>query len=229
MSTLWFEDELQPSIEEIEAQARTKEERDATISELRKAARGIVRAHEPRWEKLGEPPLTSGKSSILWKVRLRFEFEPKTENAHFIFARCNTYLRALQPAEPLPAAYDMYPQNLFEGKPETVSLKFGPSLKIAGVEASLGEIGSEINVGEVAPIVVGFLGEDARSPYWEIKPRGHPLIGFRTFWLVLEQPEGCTGIRLSALVEGVIQTYWGPFPVYPKELAWDNRPSVVIR
>lgn len=229
MDDLWFEDELEPSLDAIEAQVKESGEAELTVQELQESARGVVRANMPKWEQLEKTPLTSGIPAVFWKVRLWFEFEPKSERAPFVLAHCGAYLEPVGPGEPMPTVYDLYPQNLFEGEPQGITLKFSPSIEVAGFGVSLGEISTEVNIGQIAPVVVGFTGEGQRAPYWEVRPKKHPLKGIRTFWLVLEQPEGCTGIRLRARVEGIIQTHWGPIAVYPKDRVWDNRPSVVIQ
>jgi len=226
VNSLWFEDELEPSQDASRNQSGEKGPPPSRISE---AARGVVRALEPRWESLGEAPLTSGVPARLWRVRLWFEFEPKSESSTFAFARCEAYLIATGTDEPQPSVYDLYPRDLYEGVPQVVSLNFGPSLKVAGAEASVGKLSTDISIGKVAPVTVGYAGENGRFPHWELRAKKHPLEGIRNLWLIIAQPRGCNGIRLSARVEGVIQTHWGPVPVYPKKRDWDNRPSVAIR
>ncbi len=229
MDNLWFEDELEPPMDAIEAHIKSRREKDITAEKLQELARGIVRADQPRWSRLRQAPLTAGSPGTLWVVRLRFQFGPLAESSRFALARCEAYLEPLGSDEPVPTVYDFYPQDLYEGEPQTVSLKFGPTLKVAGFDVSPGEIRTDVTVGQIAPVVVGWPGPEERAPYWELRPKKHSLEGTRALWLVLEQPEGCRGIRLRARVEGIIQTYWGPIAVYPKERVWDNRPNVVIQ
>lgn len=223
MDNLWFEDELEPSQNTIQSEGETK---GPGIERL-EAARSVVRAGQPKWQRLGNAPLTSGKPAVLWLVRLRFEFEPQSRSP-FALAHCEAYLESVGSGESEPSVYDLYPQDLYEGAPQTVSLKFEPTLKVAGVEVSAIGVSTDVKVGRVVPVVVGYSGEEERAPHWELRPKEHPVEGLRDFWLVLEQPRGCKGIRLRSRVEGIVQTRWGPIAVYPKERVWSSRPSVII-
>ena len=145
--------------------------------------------------------MISGKSPVLWLVRLRFEFEPQSSSP-FALAHCEAYLESVEGGKSKPSVYDLYPQNLYEGAPQTVSLKLEPTLKVAGVEASGVGVSADVKVGRVAPVVVGYSGEDERAPHWELRSKEHPIEGHRDFWLILEQPSGCNGVRLRARVRG---------------------------
>jgi len=47
--------------------------------------------------------------------------------------------------------------------------------------------------------------------------------------LLIQSPESCGGVRLAARAEGDVQTVLGRIPIGPKESAWEERPSVLIR
>jgi hypothetical protein len=230
MNTIWFEEELEPSldIEEVNGERGLR----IVPQPAQQQMRGVVRVNEPLREQLGPAPLTSGSPSMLWLVRLQYEFDTQ-DSSRFRSAQCEAYLEPTQPGEPMPTVYDLYPQGLYEGNPRTVSLNFSPTLKIANiVEISpLGGLSTEVTVGRIQPKVVGFLGHQARFPYWKLTATAHPIEGIHTFWLILAQPMRCSGIRLYTRAYGEIQTTWGPtpIPVYPKQQAWDIRPSIEIR
>jgi hypothetical protein len=241
MSEFWYEDELsiaEPVLNGLSKKiARSlKSEAQPVADELAQAGRGVVRAHKPDWKELKAAEmknlLDSGQKPRLFKVRLVFEFEIPKKNfdrgARFVYAHCQAAIRSLG-GPFLPEVYDLYPQELYEGEQQKVSLKFGPSITIGKVGASLGEIGLDIALGQVAPVVVGYFGDQKQDPHWELRPRSKSLLGRQYLWLVLSMPEGCQGIRLSSRVDAEIQTKFGPVPVGPKTSAWDDRPSIIIR
>ena len=231
MDTIWFEEELESSLDSEEISG---ERGQPTVPQpTHQRIRGIVRVNELNWEQLGQAPLTSGSPSMLWLVRLPFEFEPLDDSSRFKSAQCEAYLEPTQLGDPIPTVYDLYPQSLYEGKPRTVSLDFTPTLKIANVVeiAPLGKLSTEVTVGRIQPKVVGYVGNQNRFPHWNLRDIGYPLEGIHTFWLILAQPIGCSGIRLYVRAHGKIQTTLGAtsISVYPKQLAWGSRPNIEIR
>lgn len=227
MDTIWFEEELESSLDSEEIGG---ERGQPTVPQpTHQKIRGVVRVNKLHWEQLGPAPLTSGNPSMLWLVRLHFEFVSQ-DSSRFRSAQCEAYLEPVQRGEPIPTVYDLYPQSLYEGKPQTVSLKFSPTLKVANVvEISPGDLSTEVTVGRIQPRIVGYHGDQDRFPYWELTEIAYPLKGIHTFWLILEQPIGCSGIRLYIRAHGEIQTTLGPIPVYPKQHVWGSRPSIEIR
>ena len=241
MSEFWYEDELSVSDQALGGVSKKiarsiKSEVQPVSDELAHAARGIVRAQKPDW-KLLKPAemknvLDSGQKGRFFKVRLVFEFEIPKKNfdrgARFVYARCDAAIRSMG-GPFLPEVYDIYPQDLYEGEQQKVSLKFGPSITVDKVGASIGEIGTDVALGQIAPVVVGYFGDQKQEPHWELRPRSRSLLGRQYLWLVLSLPEGCQGIRLFSRVEADVQTKFGPISVGPKNTAWDDRPAVVIR
>jgi len=233
MDEMWFEDELLPTM--ATAEVAVKGIRGTTPRQVRAEARGIVRADRPRWRRLEASPkqLTSGVPAVLYQVRLGFQFDipeaARRSGAHFVYARCAARLRPAAEGEPQPTVYDLYPRNLYEGKQRQVAVKFAPELKVMEVGGALGEISADVSLGQVEPVVVGWPGEDERAPYWELRPLSKKLLGVRHLWLLVEMPQGCSGVRLAALVEGDVKTRFGPIPIGPEERVWDKRPSVLIR
>jgi hypothetical protein len=241
MSELWFEDELSVSDKTLAGVSKKiaraiKGEIQPVSDELAQAARGMVRAQKPDWKQLKPAEmknmLTSGLKPRLFKVRLVFEFEIPKKNfdrgARFVYARCDAAIRSMG-GPFLPEVYDLYPQDYYEGEQQKVSLKFGPSITVDKVGASIGEIGTDIALGQITPVIVGYFGDNKQEPHWELRPKSKSLLGRQYLWLVLSLPEGCDGIQLTSRVGADIQTKFGPISVGPKELAWDNRPSIVIR
>ncbi|MDR3577526.1 MAG: hypothetical protein P4L50_26990 [Anaerolineaceae bacterium] len=241
MSETWYEDALSVSETALGGVSRKiarsiKSEIQPVADELAQAARGIVRAQKPDW-KLLKPAemknvLDSGQKSRYFKVRLIFEFEIPKKNfdrgARFVFARCDAAIRSMG-GPFLPEVYDLYPQDLYEGEQQKVSLKFAPSITADKLGVSIGEIGTDIALGQIAPVVVGYFGDQKQEPHWELRPKSKSLLGRQYLWLVLSLPEGCQGIQLFSRVEAEIQTKYGPIAVGPKTPAWDDRPFVVIR
>ena len=231
MDTIWFEEELEPSldIEEVDGNRGQRIVPQPPYQQIR----GVVRVSEPVPKQLGPAPLTSGSPMMLWLVRLDFEFEPLEDGSRFKSAQCEACLEPVRLGEPIPTVYDLYPQHVYEGKPRTVSLDFSPTLKIAGVVEvlPLGRLSTEVTIGRIQHKLVGFRGDQDRFPHWKLKVTAFPIEGIYSFWLILAQPMGCSGIRLYARAYGEIQTTWGPTPIriYPKQQAWGSRPSKEIR
>ncbi len=233
MDEVWFEEELLPTMGVVEA--AVKGFRGATPENVQAEARGLVRADRPRWRRLEVNPeqLTSGVPAVLYQVRLGFQFDipeaARSSGSRFVYARCAAYLWPAGGNEPQPTIYDLYPRDLYEGGPRRVEVKFAPELKVADIGGSLGKVSADVSLGQVEPVVVGWPGEGERAPYWELRPLSKKLLGVRHLWLLVEVPQGCSGVRLATLVEGDVETRFGPIPVGPKERMWDRRPSVVIR
>lgn len=243
MAEIWFEDELTPAsgtVEEI-TKALTGgagallRGADDVRTEITEQARARVRAHTPDWARLADTSkfLTSGRASSFYQVRLGVEFELAKEaraaGGRFTFGRCAARLWSAASSQAQPRVYDLFPRDLYEGEPTTVTLEFGPEIKVGAVGGSLGKISTDIRIGQVEPVVVGWKGEGEREPYWDLNPQSKSLLGPRHFWLLLEVPNECNGARLALLVEGDVETRFGPIPIAPKERAWENRPSVLIR
>ncbi len=230
---VWFKEELEPSLETFETQVRGRGGRgrggQGTLPEdTWNQARGVVGVSRPEWELLGHAPLSSGKPRRLWLVRLRFQFEVNTSSSHFIDARCEADLEPAREGEPTPSVYDLYPQDLYEGEPRTISLDFSPNLTVGNVGVHLGEIKTDIRLGRVQPVVVGYPGQDDRNPHWNLRAMKYPLEKSHSFWLVLAQPVGCSDIRLHVKAQGTIKTSWGPVRVHPKRQVGKSGPSILI-
>ena len=170
-------------------------------------------------------------SGSLYLARLGVEFDLLPEGRRsrwsYTVAWCRAYLFAPGSAVQ-PRLLDIYPQRLYEGQPRTVKAEVGLGLKAGPVEAEVSKVGTDLHVGQVTPVTVGFLGEGERSPYWELRPADKPILGVYHFWMIVEQPPGCGPIRLSALGEGNLQTRLFNIAVGPKERAWEKRESISL-
>ena len=232
---MWFEEELIPS-----KQSTTdvvKEVSGATVDDLQEAAKrtqGILRVYQPEWDILNPNmiPLRSGKLSKFFKVRLQFDFEISKDSfdkkSRFVYARCSACLWSATANQPQPWVYDMFPRDLYEGEPQKVRLEFNPEIKAGPVVGSLGGISTDIAVGQITPVTVGFMGKEKREPHWDLRPQTKALLGVQFLWLVLAIPQGCDGARLAVFAEGDIQTRLGTISVGPKSRVWENRPSIII-
>ncbi len=234
MDDIWFEETLVPtlqSVEHVTRAFRSAEERAVAAEEIERKAQGIVRVHQPRWLCIEDASkfAASGRAAAYYQVRLGFEFdlprEAREAGAQFVFARCEAFLWGIGAS---PRAYDLFPRDLYEGEPRVVSVELGPELKIGEMSGSLGKISTDVRVGQIEPVVVGWLGEEERAPRWELRPKSKALLGVRHLWLWLEAPREGGGARLAVRADGDIQTRFGPIPVGPKERVWDKRQSVVI-
>ncbi len=219
-------------------------DRAATIEEqIWHRARGILRVHRPRWRLLTTDEAAALPTSLgdirvgplargnLYLVRLGMEFdiapEGKAAGWAYAVAWCRAYL--FSPGSQIqPRVLDVYPQRLYEGDPTTVQVEVGLGLQAGPVEAEVARIGTDLHLGRVQPVMMGFLGEEERSPYWELRAAERPIIGIYHFWMIVEQPEGCGPVRLAVLGEGDLQAHILRIPVGPKERVWDRRPSVLL-
>src|SRR5579859_3408568 len=181
MDSAWFEEDLVPSPATIATtMAQVKTLLPGMEEELRRAAHGIVRVDRPRWREVSSAafvPLAPG--ARFYVIRLGFQFDvPHTANrTRFTFARCQAYLYPGATGQPQPRVYAVIPQRLEQGEPQRVSLKLEPTIHLEPIEISLGEISTDLTVGVIEPVVVGFPGEDERAPYWDVRPQGTALLG----------------------------------------------------
>ncbi|MCB9436496.1 MAG: hypothetical protein H6673_05805 [Anaerolineales bacterium] len=209
-----------------------------TITDTQRLVRGIVRVDRPRWRKLspdGHQFLTAGTAADYYLVRLGFQFDfpPEAEvyNPRFVFARCEAAIWPEHDTQPAPVIYDLYPQNLTDGnKPMQVSLKFAPKITVAPtIEVAGPEAGVAWEQGIVEPSCTGFPGEHEQRPYWTLRPKSKSLIGLRHFWMVIEAPQTCTGIRLKVQARADIESkLFGLISMKPSEPEWASRRSIVI-
>jgi hypothetical protein len=172
--------------------------------------------------KLAQGPL------FLVRLGLELDVDPKELKAGWGYrqAWCRAHLYA-PGASVQPRLLDIYPLRLYEGQPMTVKVEAKPALKVEKLlEASLGSVSSDLRLGQVMPITLGFFGEAERKPYWQLQEKEKPIRGAYHFWLLVEQPPGCTGIRLGMLGEGDLRLKRFTIPVGPTERRWDRRREV---
>lgn len=237
MSDIWYEEPLAPTLEsvvEVTRTFRSAAERAASATEIDQKARGTVRVHQPRWSRVEEigKLATAGRAAAYYQVRLGFEFdlprEARDAGAQFVSARCETYLWSASSSAAQPSVYELFPRDLYEGEQRVVSVELGPELKVGDASGSLGKISTDLRLGQIEPVIVGWFGAAEREPRWELRPQSKALLGVRHLWLWIEVPYECSGVRLAVRADGDIQTRFGPIPVGPKERVWDKRQSVVI-
>ncbi|MGQ9595690.1 MAG: hypothetical protein ACUVXH_14350 [Anaerolineae bacterium] len=206
-------------------------------------AQGVLRVHYPRWR-----PLTSGEATCLptalgkmqagplargnlYLVRLGMEFDvlPQGRKAGWAYtvAWCRAYLFSTE-TEVQPRLLDLYPQHLYEGGPTDVRVEVGLGLQAGPVEAKVAGLGTDLHLGQVTPVTLGFFGEEERAPYWELRAKEKSILGVYHFWMIVEQPSGCGRLRLAALGEGTLQTRLFTLPLGPKERVWANRGSISL-
>lgn len=204
------------------------------VEEVRAAARGAVRNDKPVWQQLGDDaPSLRTPGSRYFQVRLGFEYdlprEARDAGSRFSFVVCSARLWSTAAEDPQPSVYELWPRDLYEGKPRQVRVELGPEIKVGEVGGSLGKITTDLQIGRVAPVIVAFKGSGQREPRWELTPQERELIGMLNVWLWVELPQGCDGARLAMRVDGDVETRLGPIPIRPKWKTWQERPSVLIR
>jgi hypothetical protein len=111
-------------------------------------------------------------------------------------------------------AHDLYPQRLTADDKGKFTIGLGPDLKFTpAFEASLFEVGAEIEVHKVFPVIQGYgLGES--HPYWQFAHHeARPLLGCQSVYAVLDAPQEAGGVRLSLELVATLETRWGPITV----------------
>lgn len=236
----WNEwEELTPTAEAIQEVTKVLRGASKTVTsdEVRESARGAVRTHKPDPKRLTDvSKIIAAPNAQYFFVRLGFEFEIDAESrkagARYSFVRFTALLQSVERVDAAPRVYDLYPQDLYEGEPQVVTVEVGPELSAkapgGSLSASVGKISGDIQVGTVSPAIVAYKGRGEREPRWELTPKQKELIGMRNTWLVVEVPDECKGARLSVRVEGDIETKWGPIPVAQKERVWEKRPGILL-
>jgi hypothetical protein len=237
--------DIETLAEELElVQAALRENKERTVKRfIREKARGRLTAFLPRAravtpEEAGT--LSGGQGELLapgklaqgtlFLVRLGMELdiEPDGLRAGWGYrqAWCRAHLYAPTGAIH-PRLLDIYPQQVYEGQPTAVKVEAKPALKVEKLlEASLGSVSTDLRLGQVTPVTLGFFGEEERKPYWELQEKEKPIRGAYHFWLLLEQPPGCAGIRLEMLGEGDLRIKRLIIPIGPKERRWGKRQAI---
>lgn len=226
MSEIWFEETLYPDPDILEELVEGV--RDLNLKHQLGAVRKNIRIHMPRAQLLDskqKESITGAKSDAdYFLVRLGCEFDPDQKpRATFVNAYYFVYL--WPEGNLFPKVYDLAPLSLDAGGPQVVSVKLSPAIKtVTGAEMSFGEIGTNVNIGRVAPIIRGFKGDDEMSPRWDMEHHGEaPIHGIRHFWLWLEIPKAMQHCFISCRGEGLLQTTAGKLLFVPKKRRFDHR------
>lgn len=234
MTSIWYEDTLEPTDDDLDQSVRGQAKEGLTPDEIKQSARLTVKVHQPLFDRLAPP-----NPERWWRVKLRYEFAPLTQGWCTIFADCQVYVMPLARGEPVPIIRDIYPRLTYESEPQTIELTFGPEISvISATKVKIGEISTTVQFGQVMPATVGFIETpiDAREPrrdsaasHWHLRADRYPIIGLRDFWLALEQPAGCSGISLLARVDATLQRSLLSIHVGPKLTASDSRRAFIIQ
>ena len=234
---LWYADDLMPTAKTVEEVAKaTTRSIESVQAQVNAEVRGRVLVNRPDWERMTDTSklLTSNRDDDFYRVRLGFQFEltndAQQKHAQFVYAVCAAQLRSAVTSPSQPRVYEMYPRDYYDqANPPTASLELGPELKVGEVSGSLGKLSGDVRLGQLEHVVVGYPGAQEAEPRWELRPQSKTLIGVRYLWLLLQVPRECQGARLAARAGGDIQTKLGRIAIGPKERAWNNRPSGLIR
>ncbi len=229
MNEIWFEETLYPDPDALEELVEGV--RDLNLKNQLGAVRKNIRIHMPRAQLLDskqKKSIIGAKSNAhYFLVRLGCEFDPDKE-PKATFVNAYFWVNLWPEGNLFPKVYDLAPLSLDAGKPQIISVKLGPSIKtIAGAGLSLGEVGTDVNIGQVAPIIRGFKGDDEMSPRWDMEHhREAPIYGIRHFWLWLEIPNTMQHCFISCRGEGYLQTTAGKLLFVPKKRRFDHRSRI---
>lgn len=234
---IWYEDDLMPTANAVLAIAQaTTRSIESVQQQVDAEVRGKVLINLPDWERVKDTShlLTSNRAADFYRVRLGFQFElaqaAQQAHAQFVYAQCAAELRSAAACPSQPRVYEMFPRDYYDAdKPPTATFELGPELTVDKVGVSLGKIGGDVRLGQLEPVVVGWLGAQENEPRWELRPQSKTLIGVRYLWVLLQVPHACQGARLAVRAEGDIQSRLGRVAIGPKERVWDKRPSILIR
>lgn len=227
----WFEEELLADPESVEALVGSGAKSQDEAKKLRVIKR-TVRLHLPRHEVLESEavrklPVSNARYHYV-VVRLGCEFDPtEVRPASFQSAKLTAWIGTDGKAQ--PRVHSLAPVEMTAGRPGSIKLKLEPSLTLDKYGGSLGGIETDILVGQVAPVVRGFAGENEREPYWNLEHHREALLyGLRHFWLLLEAPPGTNQIHIGCLVQGWLQTALGRLLLIPAEKRRLERPRHTI-
>ena len=138
----------------------------------------------------------------LLQLACSFRAKPGTE---VDWARFEVALRLAD--EHAPAiAFDIYPREVTTRIERDANLTFSPSLKFAGVEASVGSLSADITMAKIEPSVIAY-GLMESTPAWDFTTHPQaPLIGIRFGYIIVQQPKGSGSLtidlRIVANVKG---------------------------
>jgi hypothetical protein len=235
---IWLEDDLVPSsggepevVKSLSDLWAGRPPQDAKVGIVR-----IGRARGMLLDKTFALPASQGGARFML-VRLGFEFdiapEFDDEDATFDYALCHTTLAPARDGEPQPTAYAVLPRRFDEDETSTVQVKIAPSLELAKLKATLGEVGFDITVGSLQPVIVGFKGKNEQEPYWRFKPRKQKLLGEQNVWIVVELPPQSGGVAISAAAAAEIRIPrlnlpW-PLRVCTKSQTYEQLPRQILQ
>jgi hypothetical protein len=159
--------------------------------------------------KAWSPPAGKRRYTLL---RLACTLHPPDDpRDRYAEATLSAYLRPRSAGAGPVLAHDLYPQRLTAEGKGTLKIGLGPDLKFASLlDVSLLEVGAEIEIPQVYPVVQGYgLGES--RPYWRFAHHsGHPLLGCQSVYAVLDAPDEAHGVRLSVELVATLETRFGP-------------------
>lgn len=231
MSEIWYEEDLFPSDNWVEQWKNTKSPSEPTET----LPRGHIRVHKPI-ERLMDAfenlPYRKAKHSYVF-VKLGCEFDPgeAARAANFGYASAVFRVHCEGEGKLQPHIQEIIPESMTKGKPGNVKIKFEPTITlVSGAGGSLGGIEWDSAVGQVAPVMTGFKGQDDHAPYWNLEHhREAPLYGLRNFWILLELPPKLNICHLIPYADATMQAKFGPVWLGPKAQQTAHRPRYTIR
>jgi len=144
---------------------------------------------------------------------------PALARSRYSQARLTAYLRP-KTGPGSVIAHDLYPQRVEADSRRKYTVSLGPELKFAElVDLSLGEVGAEIEVRQVFPVIQGYGLAESR-PYWDFgRHASHPLLGSQSVYFVAAAPREAGGFRLTLELAATLETRFGPVRLAPPQTA----------
>jgi hypothetical protein len=128
-------------------------------------------------------------------VLLSISLQP-TRNSRFDWARLQTYLRPKETRAEV-IAFDLFPRDLTTEIKQDFKISISPSLKFKEVEASVGEVVTNVEYVRTEPIITAYNPLRA-DPNWDLeKHKYFPLRGSKFLYMIVKRPRGAKGVRLS--------------------------------
>jgi hypothetical protein len=223
-----------------EAEALYREVHEGRLQEysvVKAILQGTIHDLTPRWRLLHDDEVI--RVSPAWRVvqssyvlvRLGVEFVlpsakfTRGEQWHIVSSQYHISLSAQGEVQPQVLA--IYPEQFYEGISRTIKLELGSKFSATKLEPSQETMNTDIAIGTVAPIVIGFCG-DQRNSYWQIDSRSKLLEGIYNFWLLLKLPPGIP-VHLVSSINADLRAGQRLIPIGTKKRMYGQQTAIIIQ
>lgn len=169
------------------------------------------------------------EGSVFCLVRFLAEFwiERKYYDSgfRFTYAKYISDLKPLAESNPHPLAYDIFPRKSEHILAIDFTAKLGFSVGILSGEAT-----KDFRSDNAQENITGYLGDNGTAPFWEICAKRESLKGLYEFFLAIEAPAECSGLKISTAALGKVEnSLFGVIPLEtPKKLASSKETIEII-